>query len=265
MQKQIHRMKGVIFMLDNGLDPNIILLMITILFVGIGVLLMLKWDTIPGKLIGIVLSAIGIFLTVEDGFLPESLYQPAAIAETQQTAPAPLPGTSEALSEPAPESSPAPESDPDPNATAESGGVSLIITSTAHADESGEPDTEAQGSWFQTADEQWKWQMDDGSFYTGWIKTGGFWYYFDDDGLMLSDGIFPVGEKEFYFHPDGRMKTEWQLIGSQWYYFDADEGMLKDTWVDDCYLSSDGHMYMDTTQTIDGVSYTFDHSGKVID
>ncbi|MGX8692740.1 MAG: leucine-rich repeat protein [Clostridia bacterium] len=80
------------------------------------------------------------------------------------------------------------------------------------------------------------WQWEDGAWYyydqgemrTGWIKSGGCWFYLDDYGVMQT-GWRKVNDVWYYLAPGGAMQTGWQKIGGSWYYF-APDGAMQTRW-----------------------------------
>ena len=51
-----------------------------------------------------------------------------------------------------------------------------------------------------------------------WKKIQGKWYYFDKNGIMLSDTIY----KEYLFNKSGALaESSWVKISNKWYYADA--------------------------------------------
>ena len=77
-----------------------------------------------------------------------------------------------------------------------------------------------------------------------WKKIQGKWYYFDKNGIMLSDTIYDgyiltssgamvdsgwgkVKDKWYYAKPSGKISQQkWEKVGGVWYYFDKDGIML---------------------------------------
>lgn len=57
------------------------------------------------------------------------------------------------------------------------------------------------GTWEQN-NLSWKYKNDDGSYATGWILDKDYYYYLDDNGVMLSDCLTPDG---YYVIIDGRL------------------------------------------------------------
>lgn len=58
-------------------------------------------------------------------------------------------------------------------------------------------------------------------------KIDGTWYYFDENGYMLSDKWQkrPDGTW-YYFDESGEMATDWNKINGKWYYFSRDGAMV---------------------------------------
>ncbi|MCR5844945.1 MAG: hypothetical protein K6G78_00035 [bacterium] len=166
----------------------------------------------------------------------------------------------------------------------------------------------------------------------GWVKAGGYWYFFNNDGSMVKDTWKKDSKGWCWLGSDGRMvtnqwvkdskgfcwvdssgywvtSTKWLKIGSDWYhitkgyrdqskwmkdshgwcYLGADGKMVTNGWAKDskgwCWMGGDGYWvadmwvydggfnyyiksnhYMAKSETleIDGVSYTFDSSGRQI-
>ena len=91
-----------------------------------------------------------------------------------------------------------------------------------------------------------------------WLKYGGYWYHFDEDGIMQTD-VAEIDGKYYYFgtENDGRMKTGWQKIDDAWTYLGAD-GAARTGWqkIDGYwyYLGEYGEMETDL-RDIDGSLY----------
>ena len=93
-----------------------------------------------------------------------------------------------------------------------------------------------------------------------WKKINGKWYYFDKDGIMLSDTIYDgyiltssgaMAEsawvkqdgKWYYAQASGSLiKNKWDKIGGVWYYFNKDATMASNQWQGSFYLKSSGAM-----------------------
>lgn len=93
-----------------------------------------------------------------------------------------------------------------------------------------------------------------------WEKIGGVWYYFDQDGVMLSNTIFDgylftnsgaMAENSwvkqdgqwYYALASGKLiKNKWDKISDTWYYFNKDAIMASNQWQGSYYLKDSGAM-----------------------
>ena len=114
-----------------------------------------------------------------------------------------------------------------------------------------------------------------------WKKIHGKWYYFDKDGIMLSDTIYDeyiltssgamvdsgwgkIKDKWYYANPSGRIvKNDWKKVGGVWYYFDKDGIMLSNTIFDGYIFTNSGAMAESTWVKQDGKWYYALTSGKL--
>ena len=115
-----------------------------------------------------------------------------------------------------------------------------------------------------------------------WKKIHGKWYYFNKDGIMLSDTIFDgyiltssgamidsgwskLQEKWYYANAYGKISQQkWEKIGGVWYYFDQDGVMLSNTIFDDYLFTNSGVMAENSWAKQDGQWYYALASGKLI-
>ena len=115
-----------------------------------------------------------------------------------------------------------------------------------------------------------------------WKKIHGKWYYFNKDGIMLSDTIFDgyiltssgamvdsgwskLQDKWYYANAYGKISQQkWEKIGGVWYYFDQDGVMLSNTIFDGYLLTNSGAMAESAWVKQDGQWYYALASGKVI-
>ena len=138
----------------------------------------------------------------------------------------------------------------------------------------------ASGGWSKLED---KW------FYTNssgkisqqkWEKIGGVWYYFDQDGIMLSNTIFDgylltnsgAMAESAWVKQDGQwyyalasgkvIKNKWEKIGGSWYYFDKDGIMLSKTIFNGYLLSNSGAMAERSWVYLEGKWYFAQTSGR---
>ena len=109
----------------------------------------------------------------------------------------------------------------------------------------------------------------DDVYVTGWYKIDGYWYYFDLMGCMKKAVNWVKIEGKNYFFVDNHAVTGFYDVYGHWYYFD-DKGLYVTGWnFIDGYLyyfsPSTGYMAVNTTMTIEGVSYQFDKDGHLIE
>lgn len=80
-----------------------------------------------------------------------------------------------------------------------------------------------------------------GYMITGWKKFNGNWYYLKADGSMMSNGWMKIQEKWYYFKLDGSMNGKgWHKINGSYYYMDATGAMASDVWIDNYYIPENG-------------------------
>lgn len=78
--------------------------------------------------------------------------------------------------------------------------------------------TQEQVGWFQEGD-VWSYRYPNGSLCrNGWTDIDGLWYYFDENGAMLT-GWQQIGGVYYYLHSNGQMALGWTKVGEDWYYF----------------------------------------------
>lgn len=115
-----------------------------------------------------------------------------------------------------------------------------------------------------------------------WKKIQGKWYYFNKDGIMLSDTIFDgyiltssgamvdsgwskLQDKWYYANAYGKISQQkWEKIGGVWYYFDQDGVMLSNTIFDGYLFTNSGAMAENSWVKQDRQWYYALSSGKVI-
>ena len=115
-----------------------------------------------------------------------------------------------------------------------------------------------------------------------WKKIQGKWYYFNKDGIMLSDTIYDgyiltssgamvdsgwskLQDKWYYANAYGKISQQkWEKIGGVWYYFDQDGVMLSNTIFNDYLFTNSGAMAESSWVKQDGQWYYAPASGKLI-
>ncbi|MDO4345699.1 MAG: GH25 family lysozyme [Eubacteriales bacterium] len=72
----------------------------------------------------------------------------------------------------------------------------------------------------------------------GWKKSGGNYYYVNEDGSRPKNCFKTIDGKTYYFNAKGYRVTGWQKIGKKYYYFVKSTGVMKTGW-----LKLSGKMY----------------------
>ncbi|WP_077857736.1 N-acetylmuramoyl-L-alanine amidase [Clostridium sp. BL-8] len=81
---------------------------------------------------------------------------------------------------------------------------------------------------------------------TGWTKSNGSWYYYNQDHKMATGWIKP-DNNWYYLYGDGTMATGWIKSGEAWYYLKSSGAMAAGSWI-----------------TYNGSAYYLDQSGKML-
>ena len=118
----------------------------------------------------------------------------------------------------------------------------------------------SMGSWKSDAN-GW-WYDLDGSYARGWREIDGYWYFFTESGYMdyseyrdgcwlNADGTWNTAYSGGYWASDSTgwwytdasgwyPKSQWLWIDGSCYYFKADGYMATNTYIDGCWVGSDG-------------------------
>ena len=108
----------------------------------------------------------------------------------------------------------------------------------------------------------------------GWLKLKDTWYYFNLDGIMVTNQHVIDG-KDYLFDSSGKLiehsgwfKVEEQRYYSTWVYSNGDGTVIKDQWFqlgNDWYYSDIfGNSIRNSTYGIDEKQYLFDETGKLV-
>ena len=96
---------------------------------------------------------------------------------------------------------------------------------------------------WQKENNQWRY-YENNQPVSNWKKIAGVWYYFNQDGIMLSNTIF----NDYLLNNSGALtESSWVKIDNQWYYSTEDGKVTRNTW-----------------KKIAGVWYRFDESGTML-
>ena len=175
------------------------------------------------------------------------------------------------------------------------------------------PDTQEQSSkeaivevvnkeGWQKENNQWRY-YEDNQPVSNWKKIAGVWYYFNQDGIMLSNTIFndyllnnsgalaesswvKIDNQWYYATEDGKVtRNNWKKIAGVWYRFDENGIMISNAVYDDYlfkasgvlaenswvkigdkwyYGNQEGKINRDKWAKIDGLWYRFDESGAML-
>ena len=115
-----------------------------------------------------------------------------------------------------------------------------------------------------------------------WKKIAGVWYYFNQDGIMLSNTIFndylfnksgvlaelswvKLENKWYYATEEGKVtRNKWASISGDWYRFDQDGIMLSNTIYEDYLFSSSGDLAINNWTKIGDKWYYGNQDGKIL-
>lgn len=155
---------------------------------------------------------------------------------------------------------------------------------------------------WQKENNQWRY-YEDNQPVSNWKKIAGVWYYFNQDGIMLSNTIFndyllnnsgaltesswvKIDNQWYYSTEDGKVtRNNWKKIAGVWYRFDENGIMISNAVYDDYlfkasgaiaenswvkigdkwyYGNQEGKINRDKWAKIDGLWYRFDESGAML-
>ena len=110
--------------------------------------------------------------------------------------------------------------------------------------------------WIQSSG-RWWYRHADGSYTrSGWEYIGSKWYYFDQNGWMIT-GWQKVKGSWYYMESNGaRVADGWKWINNKCYYFDKNGKMAADTWIDGSYVDASGVWIKDKKQEPENVTKT---------
>ena len=134
---------------------------------------------------------------------------------------------------------------------------------------------------WQKENNQWRY-YEDNQPVSNWKKIAGVWYYFNQDGVMLSDTVYDdyllsksgamvedswvkIDDKWYFATNSGKIiRNKWEKINGAWYCFDESGAMLTNTVYNDYLLQSSGAMHERGWAKIDEKWYYATDSGKII-
>ena len=116
---------------------------------------------------------------------------------------------------------------------------------------------------------------------SNWKKIAGIWYYFNQEGIMLSNTFFndyilnnsgalaesswvKIDDQWYYATEDGKVtRNTWKKIAGVWYRFDESGTMLSNTIYNDYLLKSSGAMAENAWVKITDKWYYANEDGKI--
>lgn len=110
---------------------------------------------------------------------------------------------------------------------------------------------------------------ENGQLVNGWKAIGEYWYYFNEYKCIV-DSWANINGEWYRFNKSGQLVTGWYLQGNKYYYLSQSSGQMVKGWIQDVngykyYLSPiDGTLAQNTTIEIDGLTYTFNQSGQLV-
>lgn len=108
-----------------------------------------------------------------------------------------------------------------------------------------------------------------GQMVNGWKELNNHWYYFNEYKCIV-DSWGNINGAWYRFNVKGEMVTGWYLQNNKYYYLNPSTGQMQTGWLQDVngnryFLSQeDGAMLQNQTALIDGVQYTFNASGQLV-
>ena len=116
---------------------------------------------------------------------------------------------------------------------------------------------------------------------SNWKKIAGVWYYFNQDGIMLSNTIFndyilnnsgalaesswvKIDDQWYYATEDGKVtRNNWKKIAGVWYRFDENGIMISNAVYDDYLFKASGALAEDSWVKIGDKWYYGNQEGKI--
>ena len=101
---------------------------------------------------------------------------------------------------------------------------------------------------------------------TGWVKTGGAWYYLDPETGAMQVGKRTIDGVNYFFVGSGAMATGWVKEGASWYHYGS-SGAMTTGWIKPdiswYYLDPETGVMQVGKRTIGYNTYHFDSSGAM--
>lgn len=119
--------------------------------------------------------------------------------------------------------------------------------------------------WERSENGSWSYTENGTAVQSGWKKIGGYWYCFDENGVMRT-GWYTDGTGSYYLRENGAMvENGWAQWKGSWYYLGSG-GAMAHGWVKsggNWYFMDQSGVMQTGPRQIEGVNYYFDQSGKM--
>ena len=88
-------------------------------------------------------------------------------------------------------------------------------------------------AWVQPESGGWYYAGPSGALATGWVQSGGAWYWLQADrqGKMASDAWVEDGGERYYLGAGGAMRTGWIGLDGGWYYAGPSGAQVRGGWI----------------------------------
>ena len=134
---------------------------------------------------------------------------------------------------------------------------------------------------WQKENGQWRYYVNKKAV-KNWKKIAGVWYYFNQDGTMLSNTVFndylfnksgvlaesswvKLENKWYYATEEGKVtRNKWASISGDWYRFNQDGIMLSNVIYEDYLFNSSGSLAINTWTKIGDKWYYGNQDGKIL-
>ena len=131
------------------------------------------------------------------------------------------------------------------------------------------PPTDGWSGWYQnymsSVDAIW-YYFRNGRNVTGWNKVNDNWFFFDEEGFMLSNTWVAGVKEKYWLTESGKMAANaWAFIDGEWYYFDNNGHISVNCWAKDskgwCRLDRNGRIIRSSWIIVDGEWYYLKSDG----
>lgn len=77
-----------------------------------------------------------------------------------------------------------------------------------------------------------------------WEYIGGYWYYFNDAGYAIKNGVYTINGSTYKFDSNGRLLIGWFDYYGASYYIKPDGNMARNEWIEGYYVDGNGRWVM---------------------